>query len=124
MMKTMKNRQHGLTISGFLMGSIVLVIVLVVGMKMVPAYIQDGEILDVFKAITNDPDMRTASIQDIRMSYIKRSSINDINAIKPDDVQIEQNGNGLTLSAKYQVKLPLVANVSLLLDFHPRSTSH
>lgn len=122
-MKATKKQQQGLTISGFLMGAIVVVLLLVVGMKMVPAYIQDGEILDVFKAVAHDPEMRNASIRDIQIAYAKQASVNDITAIKLDDVQIDKDENGLTLSASYQVKLPLVANVSLLLDFHPSSSS-
>ena len=122
-MKATKKQQHGLTISGFLLVAIVLIFVAVLAMRLIPAYIQDGEILDVFKAVAHDPDMRSASIRDVQIAYAKRASVNDITAIKLDDVQIDKNENGLTLSASYQVKLPLVANISLLLDFNPSSSS-
>jgi len=122
MMKAAK-QQQGLSMSGFLVTAIILIFVAVLAMKMVPAYMQDGEIKHVFDAVASDPDMANASIRDIQIAYAKRAGVQDINAIKVDDVVIDKSQGRLTLSASYQVKIPLVANVSLLLDFNPSSAS-
>lgn len=121
-MKAMKKRQQGLGMSTFLFAAILLVFVAVFAMKLIPSYMQDGEIQEVFNAIAHDPEMKNASLQDLKMSYAKRASVADISAIKLDDVEFgkDDNGNPL-LSASYQVKMPLVANISLLLDFNPSS---
>lgn len=123
MMKAMKKQQRGLSMFGFLIGAIVLIFATVFAMKLIPSYMQDGEIQSVFNAVAHDPEMQNATMQDIRMSYVKRASVQNIDAIKLDDVQIGKDASGISLSASYQVKIPLVANVSLVLDFNPSSSS-
>ena len=122
MMKATKERQQGLTMSGFLATAIVAIFVAVLGMKLIPAYMQNGTIKEVFNAVAHDPDMQKSSIGEIRIAYAKRAAVQDINAINSDDVDIGKDANGVSLSASYQVKIPLVANISLLLDFNPSSS--
>lgn len=114
-------QQRGLSMTGFLVGAIVLIFAAVIGMKLIPAYIQDGEIKEVFNAVAHDPEMQKATIREIQIAYAKRAGVADINAIKLEDVDIAKDETGLALSASYQVKIPLVANISLLLDFNPSS---
>ena len=79
------------------------------------------KISNLFTVIANDPEMQKASPRDIRMSFSKRASIDNISAINAEDVEITSNGGRLVLSASYAVKVPLVANVSLYLEFSPAS---
>ena len=123
MMKSARKRQLGLSMSGFIVTAIVLIFAAVLAMKVIPAYMQDGEIKKVFDAVAQDPDLKNATIRDIQIAYSKRASVQDITAIKLDDVEIDKNDGRITLSASYQVKIPLVANMSLLLDFNPSSSS-
>jgi Domain of unknown function (DUF4845) len=123
MMKSARKRQLGLSMSGFIVTAIVLIFAAVLAMKVVPAYMQDGEIKKVFDAVAQDPDLKNATIREIQLAYAKRASVQDITAIKLDDVEVDKNDGRITLSASYQVKIPLVANMSLLLDFNPSSSS-
>lgn len=120
-MKTMVNRQRGLSLSGLLFVGVVLIFVAVGAMKLIPAYMQNAQIQQVFDAIAQDPEMQKASIRDIRMSYNKRAMINDITAIKSDEIEVEKDTNGISLSAAYTVKIPVAGNASLLLEFNIRS---
>jgi len=108
--------------SGFLVTAIILIFVAVLGMKVIPAYMEDGEIKRVFDAVAQDPGMQKASIREIQIAYAKRASVQNITAIKLEDVDVGKDESGISLSASYQVKIPLVANMSLLLDFNPSSS--
>lgn len=121
MSTTMPFKQRGLSFSGFILGAAVLVFVSIFGIKLIPVYMQDAQIKNIFVVIANDPEMQNASTRDIRMSYSKRADIDGINAIKTADVDIAKNGERLVLSASYDVKIPLAANVSLYLEFNPSS---
>lgn len=121
MNKAMPAKQRGLSFSGFIFGAVILVLVATTGMKLIPAYMQDAEIGNLFTVIANDPEMQKASLRDIRMSFTKRASIDGINAINAEDIEITSNGGRLVLSASYAVKVPLVANISLYMDFSPAS---
>jgi len=118
---SMPIQQRGLTLSGFVIGAFAFVIVSITLLKLVPAYIQDARINSIFREIAHDPDMQNAPPSAIKLSFEKRATIDDITAIKPDDIDIASNGNTPELSASYVVKVPLVGNISLYLEFNPSS---
>ncbi|GAB4125000.1 MAG: hypothetical protein Fur0040_07050 [Sideroxydans sp.] len=117
----MKSRQRGMSFTGFIVGAIVLVLVVIGGLKLVPAYIHSAQISEIFREIVSDPGMRGAGRSAIEMSFRKRASINDINDLNPQDIEIEDDNGTLVLSAHYTLKVPLVGNASLLLEFNPSS---
>ena len=117
MNKAMPAKQRGLSFSGFIFGAVILVLAITTGMKLIPAYMQDAKIGNLFTVIANDPEMQKASPREIRQSFSKRASIDSITAINVEDIEITSNGGRLVLSASYAVKIPLAGNVSLYLDF-------
>ena len=121
MKKAMPAKQRGLSFFGFIFGAVILVLVSITGLKLIPAYMEDMKISNLFTVIANDPEMQKASPRDIRMSFSKRASIDNISAINAEDIEIASEGGRLALSASYAVKVPLVGNVSLYLDFSPTS---
>jgi len=121
---TKPDSQRGLSFSGFILGAFILILLSVLGLKLVPVYMQNGEIKQLFTTIANDPEMQKASLRDIRTSYGRRSSIDNITAIDPEDIEIDRDGAKPVLSASYAVKIPLAGNMSLYLDFNPSSADH
>lgn len=115
--------QRGLSFSGFLLGAFLLVLASTIGLKLIPAYMQNAEIIRLFAAIANDPDMQKAPAREIRMSFNRRASIDNITAIKSEDIEIESDEGKPVLKASYAVKVPLAGNVSLYLDFNPSSAA-
>ena len=113
--------QRGLSFSGFIFGAFILVFASIIGLKLIPNYMQDATIKNLFVAIANDPEMQKASPGTIRMSFIKRASVDNITAVKAEDIEIVNDAGRLVLSASYAVKVPLVGNASLYLDFNPSS---
>ena len=114
-------QQRGFTLGGFIIGAVLLVIVVITLFKLIPAYIQDAQINSVFKDIAHDLDMQKATPHDIQLSFEKRATIDDITAIKASDIDISSNGDTPVLSASYVVKVPLVGNISLYIEFNPSS---
>lgn len=113
--------QRGISFSGFLFVALFLAMVSVVGMKLIPSYMQYGKIKNVFAEITRDPELQKATPREIRESFSKRANIDTIDAIKVEDIDIVTDQGRLVLSASYSVKVPLVANISLYLEFNPTS---
>ena len=112
-------QQRGLSFGGFIVGAFLLVLASITGLKLIPAYMQNAQINSVFTTISHDPDMQKASPREIRNSFDKRASIDAITAIKADEIEIASDGGKLMLSASYSVKVPLISNISLLLEFNP-----
>lgn len=121
MIKTIAGRQRGLSLSGLLVWSVLLILAAIGGMKVIPAYVQDAEIRSILSTIANDPEMQGVQSKDIRESFSKRAMMNNINVVAANDIEIVKDTRGLSLSISYQVKIPLVGNASLLLEFNPSS---
>lgn len=122
-MVTMTNRQRGVSLSGMLVVVVILVFVAIVGMKVLPPYIDNKTIQSQLEELSRDPELQgaTVSASAIRMAFSNRATMSNITAIKAEDIDIGKDGNKLTLSANYAVKIPLVANATLVLEFSPSS---
>jgi hypothetical protein len=121
-MKTFASRQRGISFIGLILSATGLILVAILGMKLVPSYIHSAQIAQILKEITKDPAMQSASIKEIKDSYNKRANINYITDISAEDIEIDKGDGRLSLSASYSVKIPIVANITLLLDFNPSSS--
>ena len=117
----MPRRQRGLGFLGFIIGAFVLVLVSITALKIIPAYMQNATIKKLFVAVANDPDIGKAAPNAIRLAYSKRASIENITAIKAEDIEIGSDQDVLVLSASYAVKVPLAGNISLYMEFNPSS---
>ncbi len=107
---------------GFLALAVAFIFVALFGMKLIPAYVHDAQISEIFREIAADPALREGSVKDVEESYRKRAMMNNIDDLKAEDLTIEQEGGILKLSANYSVKIPLVGNITLLLEFNPSSS--
>ena len=50
-------------------------------------------------------------------AFERRSSIDNITAVTPGELEITKDGGDVVISFAYAQKIPLFANVSLLIDF-------
>ena len=121
MSTTMIKQQRGISFGGFIFAAFLLVLVGIFALRLIPAYMQYGEIKNVFSAIAQDPEMQKATQQEIRASFSRRASIDDIKAIKAEDIQLSTDQGRLVLRASYFVLIPVAGNISLYLDFNPTS---
>jgi hypothetical protein len=115
-------KQKGLTLSGFLMWAIILAFSALLAFKLGPAYMEDLTIQKHFKAIAKDPAFADGNRRDIENAYMNRAQVVDrIDVVTAKDVIINKEGGGISLSASYTVRIPLVYNISACMDFNPTS---
>lgn len=119
---TYRTQQKGVSLSGLLMWSVVLVMVAILGMKLAPAYIEYASIQKALVSIASDPDFKDATPRQIRESFQKRSQIDDIREVTGKDIEIKKENKQRTLEINYSVIVPVVANISLFIEFN--ATSH
>lgn len=111
-------KQQGVSLTGLLMVLIVLALGGLVGAKLAPAYIDYFGIQKIFAAMEQSGDLTSMSAKDLRISFNKRGSIDNIRSISGDDIQITKRPDGKAImSAEYSVKVPIAANVSVVIDF-------
>lgn len=119
-----QRRQKGIGFIGLSFVVIVVGAVVALGFKLLPAYLQYFTVKGALKEITQNPELRNASPQEIRSSFDKRAIVNDIKVIQGKELEIERGGNGgFTVSANYSQQIPLFQNVSACIDFSTSSST-
>lgn len=114
-------RQRGMSIIGFLFVAAVVVVVALVGFRMLPAYIEWYTIQKALDAAVadagNDP-----SLNNIRKAMERKLSADYADAVSAKDVNVVKNGNTITAQVSWQKVLPMVGNVSILIDFDAQAS--
>ena len=113
--------QKGLTLSGFVVWAIVVVVVLLLGFKLFPAYYEYYSLKRTLNVIVNDESLRSLTKRDVQSSFVRRATIENITAVGPDDLVINREGGGWVIDAQYSVKVPLFANLSACMEFAVQS---
>lgn len=115
------HKQRGITLTGFMVFAVLLIVALLIGFKIGPSYMEYGTIQKNFRALAAEPSMKTATRGEFNSAWNARAGVDNIKAITYDDIQIEKDGSGVVLSAEYSVRVPLFYNISALMEFKPRS---
>lgn len=107
--------QRGVSLSGLLVWGVILVLVATTGMKIVPSAIEYSKILKDSKAVVAQagPDVTVA---DVKKAFIKYADVDQLN-FSPDQLDISKDGGKIVISFAYEKRIPLFANISLLIDY-------
>jgi hypothetical protein len=62
-------------------------------------------------------DSGGASVADIQTNFSRRASIDNVSRITGKDLDIAKNGEKVRIAFAYSAQIPLVANISLVIDF-------
>ena len=110
-------KQHGLSLIGLIVVSVILILVALLGFKLLPTYIEYFSVKRAVTDIAREPDMQGASVREIGAAFDRRASIDNISSIDSTDLEIIKQGNGISIIAAYSVRVPLFANISACIDF-------
>jgi Domain of unknown function (DUF4845) len=114
-------KQRGLSLSGLLLWSAVLVVGAVLAMKVVPAYTEFALIKKALGAVAKSPESQNSSISQLRAAFDRQATIDNIHVISGKDIEANLEAGQPVLAVSYVVKIPLVANISLSIDFSAAS---
>ena len=108
--------ESGLTMFGFLFVVAVVLVVAVVGFRVLPAYI---EYFSVQRALVEslNATREVNTPNEIRRHFQRRVDSGYIESVGGRDVDVQKVGNEIVANVAWTRKLPLVANVSLLIEF-------
>jgi len=114
-------RQRGVSLPGLLTWSIVIVLVAILGMRLIPSFVEFAAVKRALVTIASDSELSSASVREIRLAFDKRAAVDNIKSVSGDDIIVENQGEQPVLSVSYTVRKPLFANLSLLIDFEAAS---
>ncbi|TQK08219.1 DUF4845 domain-containing protein [Herbaspirillum sp. SJZ107] len=107
------NAERGVSLSGLIVVLVVLGAVALVAIKTAPAVIE-------YRAVKQSVARAKASggsNREIQQAFDKNADVNSIDAIQGRDLVISREGGTPEVSFRYEKRVPLAGNVSLLFDF-------
>ncbi len=113
-----ESKQKGITFIGLVLVIAAGVCIAIVGIKVTPAYIEFFGVKKIIAKIGAESNFNEMSKKDIIKEFDHGADIGYVTVVKGSDLVIEKGESGNVVSADYQVTIPIVANASVLLDFH------
>lgn len=108
--------QRGVALSGLIFWGIVLILVAVLGMKVTPSVIEYFKILQGSKAVVAKATPE-ATVVELRRSFDKFAEVDHL-SFSSRDLEIYKDNRGqVVIEFAYEKRIPLFANVSLLIDY-------
>lgn len=109
-----KGRQRGISLIGW-----ILLLILVGGwaysaIRLIPAYIEDGEIATTLKGVKHDA--RTLPISGIQRELADQLNINSIDDVNISEFKFTENGDRLTISINHPIEKTLIGNLSFVVN--------
>ena len=121
-MEKMMNRKHqdGVSLVGVLLLGVFAVFVLLMAFRTVPAVIEYMAIERIVGVLASEGD-NGATAAELRRSFDRRGEIDNISSVAGSDLEIVKDGNQTVVEVDYVRTVPMVANLSLLIEFHVSS---
>ena len=116
----MVRNERGLSMTGFLFTTTVVIIVALVAFRVGPSYI---EYFTVQKALDlTMQEVQNPTAAEIKRSMDRRLSADYVDAVNAADVLVTREGNAIVATLSWQKILHMVGNASILLEFEARSS--
>jgi hypothetical protein len=109
----LRSRQRGLSLVGVIVVGMIVVMLLILGFKIVPAL---TEYLAVDRAVNKIRNEGT-TVPEIRAAFARYATIDDIKSIQPKDLDITKDGDKVVISYAYAYPVQILDNVRLVIDF-------
>ena len=106
-------RQGGLGLISLIFVGLIIIALLIVGAKLVPAI---TEYLAIEKAI-KQIRIEASTVPELRKAFDRYAVIDDIKSISAKDLDITKESDKIVISYAYTYQIPIADNVRLVIDF-------
>lgn len=105
--------QHGISLTGLILVLAVLGVIAIFALKLLPTYFEYSAVKE---AIVRAKEAG-GTPREIQVAFDKNAGMNNVTAISGRDLTITRDDGGVQVSFAYEKRVPLVANVSLVIDY-------
>lgn len=113
--------QRGMTLWSWLYVLATLGLILLVGIKSVPVYMNNYDIRTALVWAAKQPELESASAHEIQSRIQRRFDSGYVRNINGRDISVKRVKDGRRLEVKYEVRKPLFYNIELLFSFDESS---
>ena len=114
----MQHRQQGMTFLGILVLVIVVGAWVYAGIRLVPKYLEYMRVASTLEKVRDEFDSNPGTTEFMLRKAVERHfDIEMVEIISSNDIEIKREGGIFTMRAAYDDTVPLVSNISFLLEF-------
>jgi hypothetical protein len=115
-------RQRGMTIWALIYLLFTAGLLLLVGIKSVPVYMNAYDVRETIEWAAEQPKLKTAPAAEIQQAIQRRFDAGYVDNLNGRDVAVSRvAGGGREISVAYEVRRPLLFNTSLVYSFEERA---
>jgi len=114
-----RHRQDGMTYLGMLILLIVIAFFAIVLIKVLPLYMEHFKVKSSLDSLVQDAKDNQAALSpmEIEQHLLKRLSINDVQHVKKDDIEVTRDGRKIVVMVNYEARVTLFGNLDLVARF-------
>lgn len=110
----MKRNQSGITLIGFILLLAVVGVFAYMGMKLVPMYTEFYSVKRSLADLAKEPGAGQMDSGKVRTLLFRRFEMSYVESVKPTNVKIVRNDEGVQVTVSYEVRRPLIANLDVV----------
>jgi hypothetical protein len=115
-----RSDQRGLSLVSLIFVGAIVVVLLTIGMKIIPALAEYFAIDRAVQRVANEGQ----TVRDIRNAFDKYATIDDIKSISGKDLDITKDADRIVVSYSYPYSVPILDNVRIVIDFSGSNRDH
>ena len=110
-------KQGGMTAIGWLLVLALIAVFSIVGLKLIPMYIDTFKVTSSLESLADDPQVKGRPSVEIRKLLMKRLDINMVSDVSAQDVSISRTRNGLIIEVEYEARRSLFGNLYMVVAY-------
>jgi hypothetical protein len=110
-------QQDGKSTKTIFFGLVVAGVLLLFLFRLTPVYMEHFAVVSSLNSMEEEIGMRTKSLNELKRLLQNRFDINDVKRVTKDDVIIKRQGQSTLITVAYEVQIPLISNIDLLVSF-------
>jgi len=111
-------KQRGVTLISFFIYILFGVMLLLVCLKVLPAYMENVKIQSILDGVSEDFSSGSGATKAvIKKKLAKRFILDSVNAIEANDIEIERDGEFWLIDAGYEKRVNLISNIDIVVNF-------
>ncbi len=116
-MNKLVKQQRGMTAIGWLIVLGILSFFVLLVLRLAPGYLEYYKVKSVIESLQQEPYLGNKTPMEIRSLLQRRIDVNAIDSIQAKDVKIVQSSGRTTITAEYEVRVPILGNVDAVSSF-------
>jgi len=110
-------QQKGLTLISWMVVIAIALFFALIGVKMTPVYMENFSMKQVLAGLEQDRRVSEMSGTELKQVILKRFKINGVYDFNKNDLKLKPGKKGTEVKVEYEVRKPIVGNVSVLMAF-------